>query len=51
VCPCRRRRKAWQCAYDLRRRVVRLLRDLGGVHCDCLEGDVLGKLKLPVVFP
>jgi hypothetical protein len=31
--------------------VWRLIRDLGGVHRGYLEGDVLGKLKLPVVFP
>jgi hypothetical protein len=30
---------------------MRLFRGLGGVHCDCLEGSALGKLKLPVVFP
>ena len=31
--------------------VLRLFRDLGGVHSGGLEGSALGKLKLPVVFP
>jgi hypothetical protein len=31
--------------------VVRLVRDLRGLCMVCLKGNVLGKLKLPVVFP